>query len=92
MMGLDFFRRSVELAAGYGRFLIDVFEDWVRRDIGEVHVQLFDVALASWYGEPPGLCVHSRAGPAANGNAATRSPPPPASGPRDRTSSWCRRW
>jgi uncharacterized protein len=44
---------------GYGRFLIDVFEDWVRRDIGEVYVQMFDVALANWYGEPPGLCVHS---------------------------------
>jgi uncharacterized protein len=36
-----------------------VFEDWVRRDIGEVYVQMFDVALANWYGEPPGLCVHS---------------------------------
>jgi uncharacterized protein len=45
--------------AGYGRFLIDVFETWVRRDIGEVYVQMFDVALANWFGEPPGLCVHS---------------------------------
>jgi len=44
---------------GYGRFLIDVFEDWVRRDIGVVYVQMFDVALANWYGERPGLCVHS---------------------------------
>jgi uncharacterized protein len=44
---------------GYGRFLIDVFEDWVRRDIGEVYVQMFDVALASWHGEPGGLCVHA---------------------------------
>ena len=44
---------------GYGRFLIDVFEEWKRRDIGEVYVQMFDVALANWYGEPPGLCVHS---------------------------------
>ena len=44
---------------GYGRFLIDVFEDWVRRDIGEVYIQMFDVALANWVGEPPGLCIHS---------------------------------
>jgi uncharacterized protein len=44
---------------GYGRFLIDVFEEWKRRDIGEVYVQMFDVALANWFGEPPGLCVHS---------------------------------
>jgi uncharacterized protein len=44
---------------GYGRFLTDVFEDWVRHDVGEVYVQMFDVALANWYREPPGLCVHS---------------------------------
>ncbi len=50
--------RSVT-AAQYGRFLIDVFEEWVRRDVGEVYVQMFDVALANWVGEPPSLCVHS---------------------------------
>jgi len=44
---------------GYGRFLIDVFEEWARADIGEVFVQMFDVALANWHGEPPSLCVHS---------------------------------
>jgi uncharacterized protein len=44
---------------GFGRFLIDVFEDWVRRDIGEVYVQMFDAALANWYQQPPGLCVHA---------------------------------
>ena len=50
--------RSIS-AEGYGRFLIDVFEEWVRHDIASVYVQMFDVALANWYGEPPGLCVHS---------------------------------
>src|SRR3990172_7918881 len=44
---------------GYGRFLIDVFEEWVRRDVGEVYVQMFDVALANWVGEPPLLFVHT---------------------------------
>ena len=48
--------RSVT-AEQYGRFLIEVFEEWVRRDIGEVYVQMFDVALANWHGEPGGLCV-----------------------------------
>ncbi len=43
----------------YGRFLVDVFEEWVRRDVGEVYVQLFDVTLANWVGAPPSLCVHS---------------------------------
>lgn len=50
--------RSVT-AEGYGRFLVDVFEEWVRRDVGRVYVQLFDVALANWVGEPPSLCIHS---------------------------------
>ena len=36
-----------------------MFEEWVRRDIGEVFVQMFDVALASWHGEPPTLCIHA---------------------------------
>ena len=43
----------------YGRFLIDVFEDWVRHDIGRVYVQMFDTALANWVGEPAGMCVHA---------------------------------
>lgn len=46
-------------AQQWGEFLIGVFEEWVRRDVGEVYVQMFDVALANWYGEPAGLCVHS---------------------------------
>ena len=50
--------RSVT-AKQYGRFLIEVFEEWVRRDIGTVYVQMFDVALANWHGEPPSLCIHS---------------------------------
>ena len=50
--------RSVT-AEQYGRFLIDVFEEWVRHDVASVYVQMFDVALANWYGEPPSLCIHS---------------------------------
>jgi uncharacterized protein len=34
----------------YGRFLNVVFDEWVRQDVGEVFVQLFDVALGSWMG------------------------------------------
>lgn len=49
--------RSVT-AEGYGRFLVDVFEEWVRRDVGEVYVQMFDTTLANWVGEMPGMCVH----------------------------------
>ena len=49
-------RRSVK-AREYGDFLIAIFEDWVRRDIGRVYVQIFDVALAAWSGNRPGLCI-----------------------------------
>jgi uncharacterized protein len=50
--------RSVS-AAQWGRFLISIFDEWVRRDVGEVYVQMFDAALASWYGQPPALCIFS---------------------------------
>jgi len=43
----------------WGRFLIDIFEEWVRRDIGTVYVQMFDVTLANFVGQPPGLCIYS---------------------------------
>lgn len=49
--------RSV-LPDQYGRFLIDVFEEWVRRDIGSIYVQMFDTALAHWCGLQGGMCVH----------------------------------
>jgi uncharacterized protein len=43
-------------ARGYGRFMCDVFDDWVISDVGSRYVQLFDVALAQWAGVPPSLC------------------------------------
>jgi uncharacterized protein len=48
--------RSVGSEA-WGRFLIAVFDDWVRHDVGTVFVQMFDAALASWVGAPPALCI-----------------------------------
>jgi uncharacterized protein len=50
--------RSVTPEA-FGNFLIEIFDEWARADIGEVYVQMFDVALANWHGEPPGLCIFS---------------------------------
>jgi uncharacterized protein len=41
----------------YGNFLISVFDQWVRRDIGKVFIQQFDAALANWAGVYPGVCV-----------------------------------
>lgn len=50
-------KRSVG-AEQYGRFLIEIFEEWVRHDVGQVYVRLFDVTLGSWWGQH-GLCVFS---------------------------------
>jgi serine-type anaerobic sulfatase-maturating enzyme len=49
--------RSVR-AEQFGRFLIAIFDEWVRRDVGKVFVQTFDVALGSWLGQH-NLCIFS---------------------------------
>lgn len=41
----------------YGEFLISVFDEWVRSDVGRTFVQIFDVALGIWFGQPSTLCV-----------------------------------
>ncbi len=43
---------------GYGDFLCAVWAEWRRRDVGKIHVQLFDVALGHLQGRPSVLCVH----------------------------------
>ncbi|MBK7254640.1 MAG: anaerobic sulfatase maturase [Ignavibacteria bacterium] len=45
-------------ALQYGRFLVDIFEEWVRHDVGKVFVQLFDVTLESYIGRHM-LCIHA---------------------------------
>jgi uncharacterized protein len=45
-------------AEQFGRFLIAIFDEWVRRDVGKVFVQTFDVALGSWVGQH-NLCIFS---------------------------------
>lgn len=45
-------------ATRYGEFLIAVFDEWLRQDVGKTYVQIFDVALATWMGERPGLCIY----------------------------------
>jgi uncharacterized protein len=41
----------------YGDFLIAIFNEWVFRDVGRVFVQIFDVALGVWLGQPASLCI-----------------------------------
>ena len=40
----------------WGRFTCAIFDEWVREDVGEYFVQLFDSTLANWMGEQPGVC------------------------------------
>jgi len=44
----------------FGRFLCAIFDEWVRRDVGRVFVQLFDVSLETWAGMEASLCVFRR--------------------------------
>ena len=48
--------RSVRPEA-YGRFLIEIFDEWVKRDVGKMFVQTFDGVLASWLRGYSSLCV-----------------------------------
>jgi uncharacterized protein len=49
--------RSVR-SAQYGRFLTEIFDEWIKRDVGKVFVQSFDAALANWIGHPS-ACIFS---------------------------------
>lgn len=50
--------RSVD-AQAYGKFLIAIFDEWVKTDVGKIYVQHFDSALANWVGVPGAVCVFS---------------------------------
>ena len=41
----------------WGKFLMTIFDEWVRRDVGEMHVNVFEAALASWVGVPATMCI-----------------------------------
>ncbi len=41
----------------YGRFLVAIFDEWVRRDVGRVFIQHFDSALANWVRVPGAVCI-----------------------------------
>lgn len=43
----------------WGVFLCTIFDEWVRNDVGEFYIQLFDATLANWVGVAPGICSMS---------------------------------
>ena len=44
----------------WGSFLCAIFDEWVRHDVGQTYVELFDCMLANWVGETPGICVYAK--------------------------------
>lgn len=44
----------------WGRFLCAIFDEWVRNDVGQTYVELFDCILANWVGVTPGICVYAK--------------------------------
>ena len=48
--------RSVQ-PGQFGRFLIEIFDEWVRRDVGKTFVLNFDGALAGWLGRAGTVCI-----------------------------------
>jgi uncharacterized protein len=41
----------------WGRFLIEIFDEWVKKDVGETFVLNFDGALAGWLGMAGTVCI-----------------------------------
>ncbi len=44
----------------WGDFLITVFDEWVKSDVGIYYIQHFDSILANWVGENPGTCIFAK--------------------------------
>ena len=45
----------------FGRFLIQVFDEWVQNDVGKIYVQTFEAALRNWMRMPTsGMCVFEK--------------------------------
>ncbi len=43
----------------YGDFLIAIFDEWVRHDVGRVNVMNFESSLVAWMGLPATVCIFS---------------------------------
>jgi uncharacterized protein len=44
----------------YGDFLIAIYEDWVRHDVGKLFVMNFEWALNVWIGNPSPVCIFAK--------------------------------
>ena len=44
----------------WGAFLCNLFDLWIKEDVGTYYIQMFDATLANWVGQTPGLCTLSK--------------------------------
>jgi len=54
--GIELTEWSVEPIA-YGKFLTEIFDRWIRKDVGHIYIQHFEAALANLMGRPSGVCI-----------------------------------
>jgi uncharacterized protein len=70
-LGEDVSERSVQ-PEQFGRFLIQIYDEWVKSDVGKVYVQTFEASVRNWMGlGSSGMCVFDQtcgAGPALEHN------------------------
>jgi uncharacterized protein len=62
--GLTLYQQGTQVSARsvgaeqFGRFLCDIFDEWVRHDVGTIFVQTFEATLGNWLGmDSSGMCV-----------------------------------
>jgi uncharacterized protein len=62
---VDPYEKDAEIAPwsvssqGFGRFMCEIFDYWVRNDVGQYFVNLFDATLAGYCGVQPGTCAYA---------------------------------
>ena len=47
-------------AEKWGKFLCDLFDEWIKEDVGRFFIQIFDSTLANWIGEQPSVCTMAK--------------------------------
>ena len=53
----DFVHDWSVLPLQYGKFLVQIFDEWVRHDVGTIHVQIIEECVTAWMGMEPSLCI-----------------------------------
>jgi len=46
-------------STAFGTYMCDIFDEWVKNDVGTIFVNMFDTALANWCGVESGICAYA---------------------------------